>query len=183
MRILVALVGIIVAVMAGYGCQNEVVFPTPLPTATPMPSATPMPTATPDNRVEELSIEIEGVRLDVRSANSTTTERLRELSALLSEDVGALQERLGDLEQSEERQGLSQDTINEICDLRFKVFSVANAVGWLDTYVDSGDIADWNEYDWWLWNARYRSEQHQHELEAAFPICARVNNVWQLPPP
>lgn len=155
------------AVLSLAGCQQDVVFPTPLPTSTPAPTATPALTATPDARIEEVQGAIDNVALDIRQTEVQSRENLRNLAVSIDEDLDDLEKRL--LSQDV----ISQSVVDEICDLRFRAFALAHTTAWLAVF-------DTDEAEYWLYET-YRDLYVDYEYNSTFPICTRQNGVWRLP--
>lgn len=137
----------------------EPATPTPEPTSTPLPTVTPQPTPTPDLRIE-------AVQSDIRIMDNAYTERLRSLSESMSD----LEETIESLDDDVIR----QNSVNQFCELRFRIFAVAYAT----LFAADGDD-DWAER--WTW---YESQQTRFEdfnYADVFPLCSKEDGEWQLP--
>lgn len=132
---------------------------TPLPTVTPQPTASPQPTPTPDLRIETM-------KSDIRIMDDVYTERLRSLSESMSD--------LEDTIESLDDDVIRQNTVNQFCELRFRIFAVAHAALFA---VDGDD--DWAE--WWAWHESQQTRFEDYSYAEVFPLCSKEDGEWQLP--
>ena len=154
---------VILVLFALAGCQQEIVFPTPLPTATAQPTATavptvtPQPTATPDSRISQMS-------------------DLRTLVGNLGEDVDDLSKQVETMD----------DLKRAFCDSRYRMFVLWNGLWWVAEYGYTGDVVELETVTAWIEGSMEQPRlQGFHEGEELpfqlIPLCSWQGNEFELP--